>query len=254
MTPEHVLAEAAAWVWVPPEARTVDTADFLLIAYPEHFCDPTVAKRWSSDRPADELIDEVLERARGLGREVVGFVELSDTTRPPDLETCLRERGAELTETLAVLALDLTQGLPDLDVPEDLEVRRISTLEEMRAVDEIDVAVFGGSAADEQSLAASAARLSEDYRVLALRDGRPAGSAGLLVAGETLRLWGAAVLPEARHTGVYRALLDHRLRAGREAGCRMALVKGRVETSAPVLVKAGFHQYGEVRAYGLGRG
>ena len=75
-----------------------------------------------------------------------------------------------------------------------------------------------------------------------------------MVAGETLRLWGGAVVPEARDTGVYRALLDHRLRAGVAAGCRMALVKGRVETSAPVLLRAGFQQYGEVRAYRLARG
>ena len=33
----------------------------------------------------------------------------------------------------------------------------------------------------------------------------------------------------------------------------MALVKGRVETSAPVLLRNGFEQYGEVRAYRLGR-
>ena len=39
-------------------------------------------------------------------------------------------------------------------------------------------------------------------------------------------------------------MLDHRLRAGVAAGCRLALVKGRVDTSAPVLLKAGFHATG----------
>ncbi len=254
MTPEHVLAEAAAWVWVPPEARTVDTAEFLLIAYPAHFADPTVATRWDSERPADELIDDVLDAAHGLGRDSVSFFDVGDTTRPPDLEPRLRQRGAELTETLAVLALDLTQGPPELDVPADLELREVTTLEELRAADAIDVAVFGGGPADEEALAASVARLQEDHRLLALREGRPVGSAGHVVAGDTLRLWGAAAVPEARHTGVYRGLLDHRLRAGREAGCRLALVKGRVDTSAPVLTKAGFQWFGEVRAYRLARG
>ena len=61
-------------------------------------------------------------------------------------------------------------------------------------------------------------------------------------------------MPSARHTGAYRALLNHRLRAGVEAGCTMALVKGRVDTSAPVLLRAGFRPYGEVRAYRLARG
>jgi GNAT superfamily N-acetyltransferase len=253
VTPEHVLAEAAAWVWIPPEARTVETDEYLLIAYPEHFSDPTVALRWASDRPADELIDDVLDAAHELGRESVSFFELSDATRPPDLEPRLQERGAELTETLAVLALDLRGGRPDLEVPPDLEVRRVADLDDLRATDRIDVEVFGGSHADEDSLALSAARLDDDHRFLALRDGVPVGAAGHVVAGETLRLWGGAVVPSARGTGAYRALLDHRLREGVEAGCTMALVKGRVDTSAPVLLRAGFRQYGEVRAYRLAR-
>ena len=74
------------WIWFPEEARTVDTDEFLLIAYPEHFSDPTVALRWHSERPADDLIDDVLDAAHALGRESVNFFELGDATRPPDLE------------------------------------------------------------------------------------------------------------------------------------------------------------------------
>jgi Acetyltransferase (GNAT) family len=254
LDPERVLAEAAAWVWYPEEARTVDTDDFLLIAYPPHFSEPTVATRMASDRPADELIDDVLDAARDLGREAVCFFDLSDSTRPADLERRLEERGAERTEILAVLALDLADGPPNLDVPGDVELRPVATIDDLLASERIDVEVFGGSLPDDDALAASLGRAAADVRVLALRDGVPVGSAGHVVAGETLRLWGAAVVPAARHTGVYRAMLDHRLRAGVAAGCRIALVKGRVDTSAPPLLRAGFRQYGEVRAYRLGRG
>ncbi len=152
-----------------------------------------------------------------------------------------------------MLALDLRDGPPDLDVPPDLEVRRVAGLDDLRATDRIDVEVFGGSHADEESLAFAASRLADDQRHLVLRGGVPIGAAGHVVAGETVRLWGGAVMPSARGTGAYRALLDHRLREGVEAGCTMALVKGRVDTSAPVLLRAGFRQYGEVRAYRLGR-
>jgi GNAT superfamily N-acetyltransferase len=254
VSPEHVLAEASSWVWYPPEARLVDNEEFLLIAYPEHFSDPTVALRWNSDRPADPLIDDVLDAAHELGRESVNFFDLSEATRPPELEERLRERGAERTETLAVLALDLTRGVPDLDVPHDLVVKPVRELEELRATDLIGVAAFGGSPADDEALARSFTRLDDEHRFLALREGTPVGTAGFAVAGQTMRLWGGAVLPGARHTGAYRALLEHRLRVGAEAGCTMAMVKGRVETSAPVLLKAGFRQYGEVRAYRLARG
>lgn len=254
MTPEEVLRAAGEWIWYPPEARTVDTDDYLLIAYPAHFADPTVATRWRSDRPADALIDEVLDAAHGLGRDAVSFFELSEATRPADLEERLRGRGAELTETLAVLALDLGADLPDLDVPADVEVRRVLTVDDLRATDEVDVAAFGGSLADDESLGLAASRLAHEPRYLALRDGVPLGTAGHSLAGEAIRLWGGAVHPRGRHSGVYRALLDVRLRAGVEAGCRFALVKGRVDTSAPTLLRCGFQQYGEVRAYRLSRG
>lgn len=248
LDPDRVMTEAASWVWFPPEARTVDTEEFLLVAYPPHFADPTVALRWNSERPADELIDQVLDAAHRLGRDSVNFFELSESTRPPDLERRLRERGAELTETLAVLALDLTAGLPDLDVPSDLEVRQIRDIDDLRAADRINVEAFGGSLADEETLALSASRLGEDSRYLVLRGGTPIGTGGHVMAGATARLWGGAIVPSARHTGAYRALLDQRLRAAADSGATMALVKGRVETSAPVLLRAGFQPYGEVRA------
>ena len=77
--------------------------------------------------------------------------------------------------------------------------------------------VFGGTPQSEERLAATAAGLAEESstpRFVAYRDGEAVGSAGCTVAGDVLRLWGGACLPEARGRGVYRALLDHRLRVG----------------------------------------
>lgn len=255
LDPAEVLRAAAEWVWVPPDAREVRTDEFRVIAYPAHFADPTMATSWRSSRPAEEVVDNVLAVARDLGREQVTFVGISDATTPEDLEDHLLARGARLTETLAVLARDLSTGLPDLDVPADLELRPAADLEARRAMDRLEVAVFGGEHQSDEALAAEAevaARGEEqDPRVIAWRGDEAVGTAGHVVAGDVLRLWGGCVLPEARHTGVYRALLDHRLRAGRDAGCRIALVRGRVETSAPVLRRAGFEEYGEERSYRL---
>lgn len=253
LTRVAVLRAAAEWVWVPPEAREVRTEEFRVIAYPGHFADPTVATSWDSSRPAHEVIDDVLALARDLGRDSVVFAGITDDTRPADLEDQLVARGAELHETLAILARDLEAGLPDLAVPAELELRPAADLESRRAMDRLEVAVFGGEHQPDEALAAEAevaARGEEsDPRVVAWRDGVAVGTAGHVVAGDVLRLWGACVLPEARHTGAYRALLDHRLRAGRDAGCRMALVRGRVETSAPVLRRAGFREFDQERSY-----
>ena len=46
-------------------------------------------------------------------------------------------------------------------------------------------------------------------------------------------------------------MLAERLRLAREHGATLALVKGRVLTSAPILLRAGFADYGEERCYWL---
>ncbi len=254
LDPDDVHARIAEWIWFPDDARTVDTDEFLLIAYPAHYSDPTVATRWNSERPADELIDDVLDAAQDLGRDAVTFFDLGEGTRPPDLEQRLRVRGAPQTETLAVLALDLAAGLPDLDVPGDVELRPVGDLADVIGLARLDHEVFGSELRPEEQVAADFAEQGPDPSVvLAWRDGVLVGFAGQTVADDSLRLWGGAVAEAARHTGVYRALVDHRLRAGLADGCRVALVKGRVETSAPVLLRSGFESFGELRAYRLAR-
>jgi GNAT superfamily N-acetyltransferase len=62
-------------------------------------------------------------------------------------------------------------------------------------------------------------------------------------------LWGGAVRQEARRQGVYRAILAARLRYGAAHGATMARVKGRVETSAPILRQVGFAAYGQEILY-----
>ncbi len=152
-----------------------------------------------------------------------------------------------------MLARPLTD-LPALDVPDDVELRPVVDEATMRQNDALGVAVFGGSLADDESIAASVRRISATSRQwLACRDGRPLGAGGLSIVDGVARLWGGGVLEEARGTGLYRALLDVRLRAARDAGCRFALVKGRVETSGPVLRRAGFAAYGTERAHLLAR-
>ena len=77
----------------------------------------------------------------------------------------------------------------------------------------------------------------------------PTCEPSLAVAGSVARLWGGAVLESARGQGVYRAVLAARLAYGAAHGATMALVKGRVETSGPILRRAGFAAYGQEVIY-----
>jgi GNAT superfamily N-acetyltransferase len=82
-------------------------------------------------------------------------------------------------------------------------------------------------------------------------DGKPATTGGCGIVGEVARFWGAGTLPEFRGRGAYRQLLRTRISTARDHGATLALVKGRVATSGPILRRAGFTKYGEERCYTL---
>jgi GNAT superfamily N-acetyltransferase len=89
----------------------------------------------------------------------------------------------------------------------------------------------------------------EGGMAVAYIDGSPAGSGGVHIVGGVARLFGGGVVESARGQGVYRALLAARLAYGVAHGATMALVKGRAETSGPILRRAGFAVYGQELVY-----
>ncbi|HEU5045350.1 MAG TPA: hypothetical protein VFT75_14580 [Nocardioidaceae bacterium] len=254
---ERVAAAARAWLWYPDDAVVVHRDDLVVVRWPDYFAasGPGVL-RLGGDTPTPVLLDEALALARrwGAGRVTV-WVTLD---APPDLEPLLAERAARLDETLDVFALDLTGPLPSLDVPGDLELGWQRDPATTREVLEIGMAAFGeGSIPPEAKLAELGAEADASYRagrggsVLARLAGRAVAAGGLAVAEDVARLWGGGVVPDARGRGAYRGVLAERLRYAVEHGCTLALVKGRVETSGPVLRRAGFAAYGQERSYTL---
>lgn len=256
LTHDEVVRAATDWVWYPPEAGVVATDRYLLVLFPDHFGDRLQVVRTGA--PADAaLVPEVLERARRMEgaddlRHLTWWVRLD---APRGLEVLLQARG-QREETLSVLARPCDVDLPDLSVPPDVEVRPVVDSASARDAFGVEAAVFGGRVPGPAVLAATAetgrsGRDDVDKRVVAYLDGEPVGIGGITVVDGVARLWGGAVMPHARGRGVYRALLDARLRRAAALGARTGLVKGRVETSAPVLRRAGFTAYGEERSYRL---
>lgn len=78
------------------------------------------------------------------------------------------------------------------------------------------------------------------HMFVALRGGAIAGSAGFVTKARSAYLVGGVVLAEHRGTGVYRALLDERLRRIAALGLPLATTMARESTSAPILERLGF--------------
>jgi len=256
-TADAVRAAAAAWVWVPPDAEQVVTSEYQLIAYPAHFHQPT-AVAWSRlTRPTAEVIDEVLTQVRTWGRDCVYWWIRADT-EPATTEAALLQRGATLAETVQTLAYDLSGGFPDLDVADGPAAELVRDERTLRDSHDVSEDVWGEHRDwSEAEFAADLASVREsleswsDFRVIVYVDGDPAATGGCGIVGDVARLWGACTLPAFRRRGAYRQLLWTRIATAHEHGATLALVKGRVETSGPILRRAGFTPYGEERCYCL---
>jgi len=262
-TPRRVRDAAIAMEWRPDGAIEVLTDDYRLIRYPDWALDPafpaaqvTRSRAGRTPRPADEVIDEVAARVRRWGLPGVAWW-VSSATRPPDTEETLCARGGKQIDAVQILARELGGGLPDLDVPADVSVELVTDERTFRAASGVAVRGWGRR---EPAAAALARELTEvirdlaswsSFRVVAMIGQEPASAGGCTLRGEVAQLWGAVTPREYRRRGSYRAVLAERLRLAREHGAALALVKGRVETSGPILLRAGFADYGQERCYWL---
>lgn len=253
-----VVEAVARWSFIPLGTVRVETDDYQVLRLPSWWEHP-LELRWF--RPAgdlDDVLDEVLVGCRESDQPHVSCWVRMDA--PAGYEEALLARGGRLDETLDVLARDLTDGAGEaawhLDPPGDVEVRWATDRATFSDAMRLGAEVFGGdgdlSDADlDQEWAQEVGKhgAGDGGSVVAYVDGRAVGTAGLSLVGPDARLWGGGVLPDVRRRGVYRALLVARLRYAVKHGGRLALVKGRVQTSGPILRRAGFEKVGQERSY-----
>lgn len=257
LSSDAVSAAFDRWIWYPDDAAVVETDEYLLVRFPDWFLDPLqlLRLRPGPGRGPDAVLDEVVARAGELGgASLLAWVRLD---APDGLETALVARGGLREETVDAFALDLAGGVPDLDPAPRAGLRWMTDLMTARDEHRVEVEVFGGRMPPEERLVQAAEAEGRDHaegrggRLVAYLDGEAVGCGGVALAGGDARLWGGAVVARARGRGVYRALLRERLAYAVEHGATMALVKGRIETSGPILRRAGFEVFGQERSYRL---
>ena len=269
-TRRRVLEAVVEMEWRPDGAIEVLTDDYRLIRYPDWALDPTFpaaqVTRSHSGRPLPEVIEEVTGRVRRWGLPGVAWW-VSGTTRPPGTEAALRERGGVQIDAVNILVRDLGGGLPDLAVPEDVRVELVADGRTFQAASMVTVRGWGRT---EPAVAAADREFRDAIRDLAAWSsfrvvasvplpagplpgggGQPVSTGGCTLRGEIAHLWGAVTLREHRRRGCYRAVLAERLRLARAHDATLALVKGRAETSGPILLRAGFAHCDTERCFWL---
>lgn len=259
-TVQRVLDAAAAMEFVPEGAIEVRTDDYRLVRHPDWVLGPTFGAAqvsWSrTARPLGEVIDEVAARVRDWGLPGAAWW-VSEASRPAGTEEALRARGAGLIDAVQVLALELGEEPPPLELPAGVTVELVADERTFRAASAVSVQGWGSVEPDEAEIARQLQETLQDlatwsrFRVVACADGEPVSTGACTLTGEVALLWGAITLPASRGHGSYRAVLTERLRLAREHGATLAMGKGRALASAPILLRAGFTDYGEARCYWL---
>ena len=262
LSASSVAAASSAWVWIPDNATVVETDEYTILRLPDYF-DYQLSVTGFRPAGADgvdgapgEAVDRVLDRARSFGLpEVRWQVRLED---PEGLADELTARGATVAVLVDVLASELKDSAPRLPPPAvNVSIRWATDFETSHDGSAVGVTGFGGALPPNDQIVQNAARdaaavlAGEGGMLVAYVDGLPTGSGGVTLVDGVARLWGGVVVPSARGQGVYRAMLEARLGYAVTHGARMALVKGNVATSGPILQKAGFTVFGQEPIYSV---
>jgi GNAT superfamily N-acetyltransferase len=253
-TPESVAAASNAWVWIPDNATVVEDAQFRMARLPDYSGHRLAVLDFRPAGPVGAAVDAVLDRARAFGLPKLRWEVRLDS--PAALADELAARGGTLKVVLDVLARDLRDGPPPLPpAAVDVKVRWATDFETARDGSAVGVSGFGGALPPDERIRANAARdaatvpAGDGGMLVGYVDGVPCGSGGVTVVDGVARLWGGAVAPSARGQGVYRAVLGARLTYAVAHGAGLALVKANIETSGPILRRAGFGAYGREPVY-----
>lgn len=236
------------------------TADYRLIRYPDRLLSPTLPAAqviWSStSRPLDVVFDEIATSVREWGLNAVHWW-VTSTTRPPETETFLLDRGAVVSDAIQILARELGAGTVLGDMSNGIDVELVCDERSLRAAMDVETQGWGRSSLGDDEIERRLAEVLQDldsatrFQFVAFIEDKPVSTGCCRVEGEVGRLYGAVTLSEFRSRGAYQVILIARLRQIQEVGATIALTRGRPLTSGRILVKSGFTVHGEERCYRL---
>lgn len=190
-----------------------------------------------SDVPnADEIIADTIAMYRERG---IDFrITVSPDAKPTDLATKIERCGLRRTEALGMARS--TQDVDPLAEPGVLaEPVSLANLDEftqvMAAGWQMDVAL--ADSIHRRMMADPSGRFQF---FLARKDGVAGAAASYVALDRSAYFVGAVTLPTARGVGLYRALVNARLRHAASRNLMVATTLARAETSAPILKRLGF--------------
>lgn len=235
----HEALELPKRSFVPlPDSRVIERPGFLQIITPSLKTGGLNQVIYSvlEEAETERVIDETIAMYQQIGVRFRWTV--LPESRPLDLAERLARRGLELVE---VRAMYHPTGPMDMEESEDIRVEEVGAAK----VDMFTETMAAGWGVDPAALLRFhreiIARPKGDYRLfLAFFQGQPAGGASFTSFSRSVYLVGGVVRKEFRGKGIYKALVNARLKRAAELGFLLATTQAQAKTSAPVLERLGF--------------
>lgn len=239
-------AQSHAPRWYGAELITLDGSDVWL--GPPIYPGLAVVLNLRTD-DARAALDDARAVLRDRGRTRATW--MIGSSSPANVPDDLRELGLA-DDVDPILSGLVISRAPD-GVDQSIEVRRVSTLDDLRAFFDIQRAAFGDDRNPPEGGEAYVEELFEDERgrddittYLGYLGGEPVATARATFAEHGVVMNGGATLPHARGRGVYRSLVAARWDDAIARGTPFLTTVAR-PTSAPILERMGFTQVCTVR-------
>lgn len=242
-----MLEESAAWTspWYPPGSlhRNLGWFEYYVVGRVA-----TVMRVASASPDVGALVRSVLVELRSE-QVAEAYWAVGPASQPAGLDEALLAIGSSVDSTLDICAYRLSDPWPAPPTGNDVTVRPMRTRDDVAAFQRVNAAAWGYPAPTEEDVDRAFAGLRQGYVIGSWR-GEPVGVAGYTLAVDVARFWGAAVVPEARGHGVYRAMVRARMQDAAGRGGTLALVHAR-PSSSPILQRLGFTLHGQQRVFAL---
>jgi hypothetical protein len=189
-------------------------------------------------------VEGLVERALAHYREDPSIARVEWKTRghdhAPGLHEALVRNGFEPGEPESIMIGEASLLAVDVALPTGVELRRITTEADVRAMAEMQDEVFGDRIADE--VAESMLRRLKTATELWIAEAEGqivcAGRLEPVEGTDFAGIWGGATRPEWRRRGIYRALTAARARSALRLG-KTLINSDSTEDSRPILERAG---------------
>ncbi len=249
--PDAIL-ERTQWdfFWLPEDAEVCDRPEIL---YARCARDVPYLNTVARTRAPAERLPELVREVDAAHAGVLSRWLVPGTYDTAPLEAALDAAGYLPAHEHFAYATDVEtfrpRGLPGI------LVRPVDGLERLRDCTSVVDRAFGGPLdRTESELRDDLARCTEPearvFRCVAYDEttGDPLASGGMNLYPELGFgfLWAGGTVPEARGRGAYSAVVAARVARAHELGFRMVGLYARVGTSAPIVARQGFAQYGRM--------